>query len=101
MSPGSIRLGLCGRGYEHVEIRIDGDRYTLPHHRILASVWGDLDSVFFSEDLREVHHKKAVRWFNIEENLEALTPLEHREKDEGRAQIRTAWDRLELEEGSA
>lgn len=95
MTSETIRFGLCGRGYEHVEIHVDGDRYSLPHHRILSTAWGDLDSVFFSEDLREVHHETPVRWMNLEENLSAVTPEEHREIDPGRRQIRTAWDRLD------
>jgi hypothetical protein len=96
MSPRSIQLGICGRGYEHVEIRIDGETHRLAHHRILSSLWGELESVHFSEDLREVHHRTPIRWLNTEENLEAVTPEEHREIDEGRAQIRTPWDRLNV-----
>jgi hypothetical protein len=31
---------------------------------------------------------------NVEENLRAVTPEEHRQIDEGRRKIHTAWDQV-------
>jgi len=82
-------LNTNGEGYE--ELRVHG--YRILHHRVLAFAWGLLNSPHFSEDTREVHHNQPVRWLNIEDNLTALTPEDHREADDGRARITTPWDR--------
>jgi len=82
-------LNTNGEGYE--ELRVSGG--LLLHHRVLAFVWGLLDSPRFSEDMRQVHHEQPIPWLNTEDNLTALTPQEHREVDDGRARITTPWDR--------
>ena len=82
-------LNTNGEGYE--ELRVCGCR--ILHHRVLAFAWGLLDSLCFSEDMREVHHNQQVRWLNIQDNLTALSPEDHREVDDGRARITTPWDR--------
>ena len=87
-----MRVRMNGNGYEEVRVEDGETRRALPHHRILSWVWGGLDSPFFEEDAREVHHVEPVEWLNTEENLRALTPAEHREVDPGRAQIRAPWD---------
>ena len=55
--------------------------------------WGHLNSPFFSEDMREIHHIESPKLLNTEDNLMAVTPEEHKEIDESRARLRTAWDR--------
>ncbi len=85
----AARLDLSGDGYE--QIRADDGR-TLSHHRLLMWAWGELESPFFSEDAREIHHERGVEWYNLEMELSALTPEEHREVDPGRARIRAPWD---------
>lgn len=94
MSNETIRIGLCGRGYEQIEISTEEGLERLPHHRVLSTVWGDLDSALFSEDLREVHHEIGIEWYNVEDNLEALSPAEHKRRDPGRARIRTPWESI-------
>jgi len=48
--------------------------------------------------MREIHHlpieDKPLKDLNIETKLEALTPEDHREKDESRARLVTQWDRV-------
>lgn len=89
----SPRITTTGAGYEQIQAETeDGETAILQHHRVLAWVWGELDSPLFSEDAREVHHVEGVPWLNVEWNLEGLTPAEHRERDPGRARIRAPWD---------
>ena len=95
MSDRDPRLGTNGNGYEQIRAaRSDGSYAALNHHRVLMFAWGRLDSPFFSEDAREVHHETGVEWCNIEPELSAVTPWEHMEIDDGRAQIRTPWNEL-------
>lgn len=97
MKATSPRLTTTGAGYEQIQAECrDGSTAVLQHHRVLAWVWHDLESPLFSEDLREVHHDRPIPWLNTEDNLEALTPAEHREIDPGRARIRAPWDRREV-----
>jgi len=72
-------------------------KYGMYEHRLLMYAWGYLESPFFTEDMREIHHlpieDKPLKDLNIETKLEALTPEDHREKDESRARLITPWDR--------
>lgn len=86
----TVRFDTNGDGYEQIRA---SDGQTINHHRLLMWAWGRLDSPFFSEDAREIHHEREVEWINFEMDLSALTPEEHREVDPGRARIKTPWDR--------
>lgn len=72
-------------------------KYGMYEHRLLMYAWGYLDSPFFTEDMREIHHlpigEMACKDLNIESKLDALTPEKHREIDENRARLITPWDR--------
>jgi len=83
----NVRIATDGDGYE--EIRVDCGR--LYHHRLLAFAWDEIDSVFFSDDMQEVHHENGMPWDNRESNLSGMTPEEHQSVDPGRARIRTPW----------
>jgi hypothetical protein len=78
---------------------VDGDLDADPEgekpvyiHRLAAWVWGVLESPFFTEDPREVHHhtladwvgsdpipKGGIPWFTAEDHLTAERPDEHAE----------------------
>lgn len=96
MSSKPARLTTNGNGYEQIQAWDDrGNQGVLQHHRVLAWVWGDLEELHFSEEIVEVHHEKTgIPWLNVEWNLEALTPEEHKRVDEGRARISAPWDRV-------
>jgi len=68
-------------------------KYGMYEHRLLMYAWGYLDSPFFTEDMREIHHLDPPKDLNIESNLDALTPEDHRDVDESRARLITPWDR--------
>lgn len=86
-----MKLSVDADGYE--TIRGPEDRKRLYHHRVLSYARGELDSVFFSEDMREVHHRDRDGWQNAPSNLRVLSPEEHRETDAKRARLVTPWDR--------
>lgn len=92
-----VRFDVSGKGYAQVRA---GDGCLL-EHRLLAYAWGMLDSPWFSEDAREIHHvapephDTPCRWLPLESHMTALSPAEHRERCEGRSGIVTPWDRLE------
>ena len=69
-------------------------KYAIYEHRLLMYGWGELDSVFFSNDMGESHHNENPKDLNIRDNLQSLTPKEHRDLDSTRAQLVTPWDRL-------
>lgn len=95
MSEGKLKLHTNGAGYEEMRVDVyeDGRQtHRLKHHRLLAYAWGKLDSVFFDDDMREVHHCTPVEWVNTEDNLVSLLPEEHRQVDDGRAKIRASHD---------
>lgn len=85
----TVRIDVTPTGYEQIRT---ADGSTLQHHRVLLFAWGRLDSVFFENDAREVHHSEPIKWLNFEASLSALSPAEHREVDPGRARISTPWD---------
>ena len=91
-----VRIGTNGNGYEQIRAPSpDGDTYhALNHHRLLLYAWGYLDSPWFEDDAREVHHETSVEWVNHEREMVALSPQDHREVDPGRARIRAPWDDL-------
>lgn len=68
-------------------------KYCIYEHRLLMYAWGELDSVFFEEDAREIHHYESPKWLNIRSNLDSFTPEGHRDIDPERAKIKTPWDR--------
>lgn len=72
-------------------------KYGMYEHRLLMYAWWELDSPFFTEDMREIHHlpigDKPLKDLNIQDHLDALTPEEHRDVDESRARLITPWDR--------
>lgn len=82
-------LTTTGSGHEQLH---GPDGEVIQHHRLILWAHGELDSVWFDEDAREVHHVEGVAWINGADVLLALTPAEHMEKDDGRARIETPWD---------
>lgn len=65
-------------GYSYEELRPPGRGGVdqgLPHHRILAWVWGIIDHP--EDDPREVDHQQPIGWLNAEWNLQAVESDEH------------------------
>ena len=96
MSPETVTTITNGRGYKYLRA-IDGSKQgNIAVSRLLMYAWGELESPFFSNDMHEVHHLDLGSYVNIEDNLMALTPKEHREIDDKRANLITPWDRVEM-----
>jgi hypothetical protein len=72
---GSIRIRYNGNGYEYFSVIEDGECHDLNYHRLLASI--DVHP----EDMegKEVHHKDGTKCWNYRDNLEVVTPEEHRQ----------------------
>lgn len=78
MSGDTPRLYTTGRGYE--EFRRPGRQGVndgMKHHRLLAYAWGEIDSL---DDHRHIDHRIEVRWLNIQGNLRAKDPTDHRRR---------------------
>lgn len=65
---GYVRLRCCEQGTE----------YCVYLHRLTAYAHEELDDLWSAE---HVHHRDADPWNNHPDNLEALTPDEHAERE--------------------
>jgi len=63
-------------GYPYWQDANSGEKESVYIHRLLAVAEYGYDKVSGSE----VHHKNGIRWDNRPDNIEPLTPKEHREK---------------------
>lgn len=61
------------RGYEVWQVRVSGERYTVPVHRLLAVSEYGLDAVVDND----VHHLNGVKWDNRPENVELESHGDH------------------------
>lgn len=93
---GKVRVcySLSGNGYRSIHAQDENNRGHILEHRLLMYARGELDSPFFAKDMREIHHVNGDKQLNVEWNLMALTPNEHKDIDPERAKIITPWDRV-------
>lgn len=80
---------ISGLGYAHYQVQVNGDRYTVQEHQLVAILHGADPRKVFSNGKWEVHHKhsvpkdkfpeiaKELRQFNYGDNLELLENDEH------------------------
>lgn len=59
-------------GYERAECATNGEMVRI--HRLAAVAWFGYDAVVGND----VHHEKPIPWLNTEENVEPLSPSDHR-----------------------
>jgi hypothetical protein len=75
------QFGIQTDGYEQWKCEAGpGKADTVTVHRLLASLKVDDLSELGG---KEVHHKSGVEWHNTPENIEVLTPKEHRQRHKG------------------
>ena len=60
-------------GYERVQTKYDGDKFSFPIHRLVAVA----EYGFEALEGNIVHHKNGVSWDNRPENLEVMSQSEH------------------------
>ena len=78
--PDTAAFDMNPRGYERWRCRAGGRYDEVRVHRLLATL--KIDELAELED-KHVHHKSGVEWHNTLENVEVLTPAEHRERHAG------------------
>jgi hypothetical protein len=75
MIAGDYYMNINREGYEYFTTWFDGKEYRLNHHRLLASLDVEPEDM---ED-RHIHHKNGVEWCNYRDNLQVVTPEQHRQ----------------------
>jgi len=65
------------QGYERWRCQASGTSDEVAVHRLLATLKVDELSEL---DGKHVHHKSGVEWHNTLDNIEVLTPKEHRKR---------------------
>ena len=73
-----LRFSDTGEGYQYVADTSPHEGVERPVylHRLAAVAWGILDSL---ADDEHVHHEILIPWYNVEENLTAVQPDDHRD----------------------
>jgi len=74
-----VHLDVHPKGYRLLRVETSDGRYYVAEHRLVAFAHCGLDSPFFAEDSREVHHIDGAPESNHPANLEPLTSKEHGE----------------------
>lgn len=69
-------FGMDHQGYEFWSHKHDNTRYRYRVHRLLAIAEYGIDAV---QD-KHVHHKNEIPWDNRPENIELLSPSDHRKR---------------------
>jgi transposase-like protein len=67
------KMGMDSDGHEIFQLRIEGSRVTVSHHRLLAAVEHDLDVL----DKMVVHHDTFIPWDNRPDNLTLMDHGDH------------------------
>lgn len=61
------------QGYECWQVGVDGEKFTVPVHRLLAVC----EYGFEALNGKHVHHENHIPWDNRSENLSLMSPSEH------------------------